>query len=275
MRERMISRGDHYWRRLFGTGLSFTLFGIGGLVLRLAIFPLLQLIPGSPRQRAARARLTLHYVLRIFVGIMRGLGLISYEIHGVERLNKPGQLIVANHPSLIDVVFLISLVRDANCIVKSSLFNNPCMRGPLRHAGYISNSASDSMLADCVAALHRGDSLIIFPEGTRSVPGKPLQFHRGAAYVALAAGLPMTPVTIQCEPSMLTKQEKWYQIPPRRGHFVLSVGENIHNTDIASENLLPSQAARKVTSRWLRHFNGQIAQPGAVHHLDFAGETMV
>jgi 1-acyl-sn-glycerol-3-phosphate acyltransferase len=268
-------RRERYWRRLFGTGLSFTLFGIGGVLLRVAIFPVLQLIPGSARQRAIRARLTLHYVLRIFVGIMRGLGLISYEIHGIERLNKPGQLIVANHPSLIDVVFLISLVRDANCIVKSSLFHNPCMRGPLRNAGYISNSASESMLADCVTALHRGDSLIIFPEGTRSVPGQPLRFHRGAAYIALAAGLPMTPVTIQCQPSMLTKQEKWYQIPPRPGHFVLTVGENIENTDIASENLLPGQAARKVTNRWLRHFNGALAQSRAASPLDFAGETMV
>jgi hypothetical protein len=41
-------------------------------------------------------------------------------------------MIIANHPSLIDVVFLIGLVRQANCVVKQSLWENPFTRGPVR-----------------------------------------------------------------------------------------------------------------------------------------------
>ncbi|WP_245395071.1 hypothetical protein [methane-oxidizing endosymbiont of Gigantopelta aegis] len=42
-----------------------------------------------------------------------------------DKLNRPGQLIVANHPTLIDIVFLISRIPYACCIVKDSLWHNP------------------------------------------------------------------------------------------------------------------------------------------------------
>ena len=61
---------------------------------------------------------------------MRHTGVLTYHIEGQEHLNETGRLIIANHPSLIDVVFLIALIRDTNCIVKDSLVNNPFTRGP-------------------------------------------------------------------------------------------------------------------------------------------------
>lgn len=269
----MTDRSAPYWWRLLGTGFSFSVFGIGGLLLRVVVFPLLQLWPGTARERAIRARFAVHHSFRFFVGLMRRLGLISYEIEGIELLNQPGQLVIATHPSLIDVVFLISLIRDANCIVKSSLFHNAFMRGPLQHAGYISNSRSESMLNDCVGALHRGETLIVFPEGTRSQPGQPLHFQRGAAYVAMAARINATPVTITCYPSMLTKQEKWYQIPLRRGHFRIHVGRDIDASGIVSDNSLPSQVSRKLTKLWLNCFTEQtIRQTTSASHTHFTGE---
>jgi 1-acyl-sn-glycerol-3-phosphate acyltransferase len=83
------------------------------------------------------------------------------------------------------------------------------------------------MIADCVAWLQSGGSLIIFPEGTRSVPGKPCRFQRGAAVIALQANKIVTPVTLSCYPSTLTKAESWYQIPVRRFHLAMQVGEDI------------------------------------------------
>ena len=58
-------RQAYYWR-LFATALSFCLFGIGGLCLRLLGFPLLSCLPGdaSPHQRGARH--TLRFPFRVF-----------------------------------------------------------------------------------------------------------------------------------------------------------------------------------------------------------------
>ncbi len=104
---------------------------------------------------------------------MHRIGIITYEIKGLEKLNRPGQLIIANHPTLIDIAFQISRIKQANCIVKENLLRNPFMRGPILKAGYISNGLPKKMMAECVEWLQSGGAMIVFPKGTRSIPGKP------------------------------------------------------------------------------------------------------
>jgi 1-acyl-sn-glycerol-3-phosphate acyltransferase len=59
------------------------------------------------------------------------------------------------------------------------------------------------------------------------VPHQPYKFQRGAAHIALQANVTVTPVIISCNPSTLTKQEKWYQIPSRRFHLSMRVGDDM------------------------------------------------
>jgi len=222
----MMGKLRYGWR-LFATGFSFFSFGLGGLLLWLLVFPLLSVLPGTRGQKTSRGQRVVHYSFYAFIGLMHRLGIMTYEIVGLEKLNRPGQLIVANHPTLVDIVFLISRIREASCIVKGSLWRNPFMRGPIVNAGYISNGDPEKMISECVARLNAGGSMIIFPEGTRSVPGKPYRFQRGAAAIAIAAGKILTPVTISCYPSTLTKAEPWYRIPYRRFHLAMHVGDDI------------------------------------------------
>lgn len=216
-----------YGWRLLATALSFFSFGVGGLLLWIFVFPVLSLLPGNPRQRVSRGQKVVCYSFYVFIGLMHRLGVMTYEIVGLDKLNRSGQLIIANHPTLVDIVFLISRVQQASCIVKAGLFHNPFMRGPILNAGYIGNGDPEQMIADCVARLRAGGSMIIFPEGTRSIPGKPYRFQRGAAAVALQANAVVTPVTLTCYPSTLTKAERWYQIPERRFHLTMQVGDDI------------------------------------------------
>src|SRR5690606_17622653 len=213
--------------RLIATALSFALFGLGGLFLRLVVFPLSALLPGDARVRRRRARATTSRLFWLFVQFMYRSGVLTYEVEGAERLGRPGQMVVANHPSLIDVVVMISVIPDANCVVKQSLWDNPFTRGPIRAAQYISNSGSMDMLEEAVQALREGQTLIVFPEGTRTTPGQPPVFHRGAAAIALRGAQVITPVIISVEPTTLTKAEPWYSVPSRRFHFHLRVGEDI------------------------------------------------
>jgi 1-acyl-sn-glycerol-3-phosphate acyltransferase len=111
---------------------------------------------------------------------MARAGVLTYDIQGAEKLGRPGQMIIANHPSLIDVVFLIGLVRHANCVVKQSLWENPFTRGPLRRTEYISNDGSMDMLDGAADALKNGQTLIIFPEGTRTRRARRRPFIGGA-----------------------------------------------------------------------------------------------
>ncbi|WP_288841396.1 1-acyl-sn-glycerol-3-phosphate acyltransferase [uncultured Deefgea sp.] len=215
---------DTLWRQI-ATVIAFSCFGIGGALLGL-LFPILNhLTPTAQRQ--TRARQIIHRIFSYFMRWMRFLGILHWQIEGQERLGRAGQLIIANHPSLLDVVFIMAQIDAPNCVVKGSLWRNPCMAGPVTAAGFIPNDSNEHMIQASVAALAQGDCLIVFPEGTRSTPGQSLQLHRGAATIAIKGAAVLTPVVITISPSTLTKQEKWYKIPPRRFVMTLRVLDDI------------------------------------------------
>ncbi|WP_397454057.1 lysophospholipid acyltransferase family protein [Pseudomonas sp. NA-150] len=245
------TRDAYYWR-LFATALSFALFGLGGLCLRLIIFPLLTLLPGNRLSRRLRARRTVSRLFWLFIRFMARTGVLTYEVQGAERLGRPGQMVIANHPSLIDVVFLIGLIRDANCVVKQSLWQNPFTHRTVRATDYISNDGSMDMLDAAADALKGGQTLIIFPEGTRTPPGQTPAFHRGGAAIALRGAKLVTPVTIQVCPTTLTKAEPWYRIPQRRVHFSLRVGADIDPQAFAA--LGPAPVASRMLNQYLHQY---------------------
>ncbi|MEO9080020.1 MAG: lysophospholipid acyltransferase family protein [Rhodanobacter sp.] len=245
-------RRDLWLWRLFATGASFAVFGIGGLVLRVLILPMFALLPGGPTARRRRARAAISRAFHWHVQFMYRTRVLDFRIDGADRLGRPGQLIIANHPSLIDVVFLISQIRDANCVVKASLWNNPYMHGAVRAAQYISNNGNPEILEQAADVLREGQTLVMFPEGTRTTPGQPPVFHRGAAAIALRGARTITPVYITVRPSTLTKAEAWYHIPWRRMVMHLRVGDDI---DPAAFNDAPMPiASRKLNQHLHRLF---------------------
>ncbi len=226
-------------------------------MLALTVFPILRCLSWTTNTLRRRIQYAMHQVFRLFIWIMKSLGLLTYEIHGRERLLAPGQLIIANHPSLIDVVFLISLMPQVDCIVKEGLWRNPFLRWPVVWARYIANRDSQRLVADCVEALKSGRSLIVFPEGTRTVPGHPMVMKRGAAQIAISAAVPIVPVTILCDPPTLTKAESWYHVPLRRPHWTLLVGEPFRPAEVIPPGQPQPVAARYLTRYFLDHFSSR------------------
>lgn len=257
---------DRRWRQ-FATGLSFAIFGSVGVLFGVTLFPAVCLTARDPAGAKRRAQRVVWGWFWTFSRIMRGLGVISWEIHGAERLRTPGQLIIANHPTLIDVVLLIGHIPQVDCIVKKALFRNPFTRMPVQWAGYIANGGSDAdptqLIEDCAATLRRGNSLMIFPEGTRSVPGAPIQIPHGAARIALGAGAPVLPVSIRCTPLMLEKGRPWHDVPPRPGHFVIEVGEPYSVQPYLDDAPSVTIAARRLSRDWAQRFGAAAAVPVA------------
>jgi 1-acyl-sn-glycerol-3-phosphate acyltransferase len=253
----MTGRRDYYYWRLIATGASFVIFGIGGLVLGYLIFPTISLFSRSGELRKRRCRRLVQLSFQFFVWFMAKFGVLTWDLKGQEKLQRSGQLIVANHPTLIDIVFLISMVPNATCIVKSELYKNLFVRGPVRLAGYIPNNESDQLIDDCEAELKSGASLVVFPEGSRTVPEIPLHFKRGAAYLWLRTRCDVSLVTIISSPSTLAKHEKWYQVPPIRPHFSL-VADGDFSTFPTDEGERASIGARLLTRHWQDHFKNEM-----------------
>src|SRR3546814_20312302 len=95
------------------------------------------------------------------------------------------------------------------------------MAGIMWATGYIPNDDPNVLIAECVKTLQDGRRLVVFPEGTRTVPGLPMKLKRGAASIIVRSEQPFLPVTITCNPTTLTKAEQWHQIPPTQVHFQL------------------------------------------------------
>jgi 1-acyl-sn-glycerol-3-phosphate acyltransferase len=240
----LTHRRDAWLWRLFATGASFVMFGLGGLLACALIMPVLAVLPGGVTARRRRARAGVNRAFYLHMQFMYRTRVLDFRIEGTERLGQPGQIIIANHPSLIDVIFLISQIRDTNCVVKASLWDNPCMRGAVSAAQYISNNGSPEMLEQAADVLREGQSLVVFPEGTRTTPGQPPKFHRGAAAIALRGARVITPVFISVTPTTLTKAEPWYRIPDRRVVVLLRVGEDIDPSSF--DNAPPPIASRRL-----------------------------
>jgi 1-acyl-sn-glycerol-3-phosphate acyltransferase len=252
----------HLWRTA-ATALCFAVFGLGGFLLNGVGFPLLRCLVWRHQRRAVWAKALMHYLFRFFVGLMRAVGVLRLEVRGMEKLQRPGLLIVANHPSLIDVVFLIAMVKRAGCVVKSSLRRNFFMRGAVCTAGYLCNDSGAGLLEDALQALRCGDSLIVFPEGSRTPLHGALPLQRGAAHVAVRAKVGITPVRIRCRPAVLAKGMPWYGVPVQLPHFVIEVGDDIHVDRFVGSSRTAAIATRELTRHLTDYFSLEIARAAA------------
>jgi 1-acyl-sn-glycerol-3-phosphate acyltransferase len=249
-----------YWR-VFGTGLGFLAVGIGGVI----IFPLLNVLVWARERRAVIARDLIGLTFRGIVGSMRAMGVFQYEINGLERLERQGLLILANHPTLIDIVFLIAFVKRANCIVKSALWRNPFTRSTMRAAAYIRNDDDGSRLVDdCIAAVRSGSNLIIFPEGTRTPADGSIALKRGAANVAVRGLRNITPVLIKCTPAMLSKGVSWWRLPPCSSHFKIEIDADIEIEPFITAAGSDVLAARRLTVYLQNYFTKKNYRHAAV-----------
>ena len=224
----MLERVNYYWR-LAGTGFAFASFGIGGLFMTAFIFRIIALCTPDETRRIRRVRKAIYHSLRFFVYILRIGGIIDSHFHGVDSLKEcQGALIVANHPSLLDTVFLMSQMPHAQCIVKHDLWSNRYLGGVMSAAGYIRDDSDvETLMNLCQEALSSGQNILIFPEGTRSVPGQKMKFRRGFANIATYFSAPIQLVTIKCNPSTLAKGSPWYAIPTRQARFDITFDQQL------------------------------------------------
>ena len=248
----LFSRLNRLWRAAM-TGVCFALFGLGGLMLSLIWFNLLLIVVRNKARRRRLARRSISASFRLFLTVVRTVGVLDYQITGADRLRQErGCLVVANHPSLIDYVMLASIMPETDCLVKSALLHNPFVSGVIRAADYLINDQADALLPASRQRLQQGDTILIFPQGTRSVPGEKMTLQRGAANIAVRCGSDLRVVVIRCTEHMLGKQSKWYDAPPTKPVFTIAVGERVPLNQFYNANSQePALAARQLNRHLL------------------------
>lgn len=183
-----------YVWRIVAKIFSLFLFGLGAFLLGIFVLPVMHIIWRRKKDFQRQARKLVCALFKFFVGVMTLMGIVRLKVQGKEKLNKLGGcVVVANHPSLLDVVMLISQIPNADCIVNSYLKKN--IVSAVVTNLYITNDHKyKELIGLCKETINEGNALIIFPEGTRSKPWGQNQYKKGAARVALAAECPVVPV---------------------------------------------------------------------------------
>ena len=169
----------------------FALFGLGAL----AISPLMLAL-----RRPERTIPVIRFLWRPLLLLFDLTGLIRVEARGLGGIHS--SVIVANHPSLIDVVILVALIPRTLYVAKHALRVNPFLAAVVR-----ATSLPDDGRLPAAAApyLERGWNVLVFPEGTRSPASGLHPFRRGAAWTALESRAPVVALALRFSRRILAK----------------------------------------------------------------------
>ena len=238
------------WYRIFVKLFLFFVFGVGSLVLITAVFPTIRLLSASNQAFKRKSRKAMCNTQKFFVGLGTLIGGFELKVEDREYLSHlSGKIVVANHPSLLDVVMLLSVIPNADCIIKASLGHHNVISG-IVNTLYISNSLDfDHLTRECTKSLSEGNCLIIFPEGSRTKADGVHHFQRGAAHMALSSGCSLVPVAIGgTDKYGLRKHDPMLSYNPKEKFiYTLKPLPEVNPADY-SEMPVPI-AARKITDR--------------------------
>lgn len=225
----MIGWIKHVLRVLF-TGSSFLLFFSGGTVLALIILPIVRLFTRGEAEKAAACRQWVADAWIFFHDYMRFWGLISHDPRTLMKTPLPEGpiVVVANHPTLVDVTAIISAWGRLVCVAKPVHFKSPLIGRLLRYCDYIRSGdaglfSAATVVTNGVEALQKGAAILIFPEGTRSPKHGLHTFRQGAFEMAARANVPVLPLFITCNPPTLMRGQPWYDVPERRAEMTIEI----------------------------------------------------
>jgi 1-acyl-sn-glycerol-3-phosphate acyltransferase len=237
-----------YAYRVLVKWFSFFFFGVGTLVLVILGFPFMRLLI-HPRERFRKhGRRFVSSSMKFFVSLMHFMRAVNLEADNMENYRHiSSKIVVANHPSLLDVVILLSLIPNADCIVNTNLNRNFIVRGVIRQL-YILNSLDlENIYQACDESLKKGNCLIVFPEGTRTPRSGKVILKKGAARIALYSGCNIVPLHIGgTDKYGLGKKDPWTGFNPRERYiYSISMGQEI-NTE-KYRDLPAPRAVRAIT----------------------------
>ncbi|HEX2861270.1 MAG TPA: lysophospholipid acyltransferase family protein [Lacunisphaera sp.] len=220
--------------------LTLFFFGVGGLGL--SFFSLATAwLPATEGTERFFQRL-IHWHFALFHWWCRAARLVYVRYRGFERWQGGGQVLAANHIALIDITCLLARLPEALCIFKPAIRRNPVLGAAARRAGYLGNDGGPDLVRRAAGKVAAGNTLIVFPEGTRRPPGGGLQpFKPGFVLIARRARCPIQLVRIETDSDVLTKGVRWWGLPRFPAHIEVTLGPLVPTDTPASTGELAAE----------------------------------
>jgi 1-acyl-sn-glycerol-3-phosphate acyltransferase len=188
-------------------------------------------------------------VRSIWSPVLLWAGGAKLEVLGIENV-PAGQpvIFVTNHQSTIDIpTIFMALPADVRFVAKKALQWVPLMGWymTLAHFVFVDRANHKQAVASLDKAGQRirgGISIVMFPEGTRSEDLKVLPFKKGPFALAMKAGVPIIPITIEGSGKLMPKN-KWTITP---GPIRVQVGKPIDPAPFGDDRAALTRAVRDV-----------------------------
>jgi 1-acyl-sn-glycerol-3-phosphate acyltransferase len=153
-----------------------------------------------------------HWFCRQWATVVLKLCATTVTMRGIEHIQgSKGFVYVSNHASMFDIPAVIAGIPDQIRIVyKKELEKIPIFGWGLKYGSYVGidrgrGIEAQKSLDEAVEKIRNGESVLLFAEGTRTLDGKLQPFKRGAFHIAVRAGVPVVPLTINGSFSILPK----------------------------------------------------------------------
>ena len=230
--------------RIITVSFAFFIFAIGSLVLSFILFPIAKFRLKKEKQRQYYID-TIHKTWEWFTKILYLLGIIKVEFQNQDELkNLRGKIIVANHPSLIDIVLLIGFVPNSVSVVKEALARNFFVKNIVKNAYLINNLDVEKFQADAKELLDAGFNIVIFPTGTRSMDNEPVKLHSGAAQLALMTNKEIIPIRIDLDYPFLSKNFSIFKgAGSKRAIFIIKKQKTINPIEFNTQSQIKARKA--------------------------------
>ena len=183
---------------------------------------------------------------------------MDIKISGKENIPEGPCVFIGNHTSILDIpVIFYSVDRLVGFVSKKEVLKVPVLSYWLARVKCIALDRQNPrdairMINEGVKNLNDGYSMMIFPEGTRSLDGKPLPFKKGSSKLAIKAKVPIVPVTIDAS---FTSFEKDKKFKPSIVNVTFGKAINTENLTRDEEKALPENIRNTIISNLREEFS--------------------
>ncbi|HET7753431.1 MAG TPA: lysophospholipid acyltransferase family protein [Anaeromyxobacteraceae bacterium] len=159
----------------------------------------------------------------------------------------------SNHQSALDIwALFIAIRRDVRFLAKAELFQIPIFGWYLRRARFVevdrrNHARAVASLTKGAEIVRDGVSLIVFPEGTRSVDGRVQSFKKGPFVLAERAGVPVIPVAISGAAALAPKG----RIAVFPGTIRIAIGPAVDPAEFKDKDALLREVHRRIVEQQL------------------------
>ncbi|MCA9656923.1 MAG: 1-acyl-sn-glycerol-3-phosphate acyltransferase, partial [Myxococcales bacterium] len=249
---------------------AFLVFFVGAFVISWIMVPLLSLT-FDREVRRRRFKGMARFATRGFVRYCRMIRMVDIRWSPLPAgFPEGGYVMIANHPTLIDVTIVMERFPELSTVVGRKWFAKPSLGRMIEAAGWIPASSPDDdddgtpTLDAMVETLRAGTPMIIFPEGTRSDKDRLRRFHRGAIEAAIRAEVPIVPLFIGPNQPLLMRGQHWYETHHGVAVYTLELWPII---ETAGADLDPREVSRELFARYKARFARLLAERDAAEAL--------